>query len=187
MKWFLIILLFTLINEFSFGQNKIDGFYFGVDSNTEFNNQVTPIVGHITPAKFHEIFYLKIKKDSVFLDTKYADIVGSDTTIYSSDGIYEYFDGILLRKDARTIEFNLKEVVVNYFEQSIKLDKDGVPQVIRRQNQFVGRVVPNGILIKGILLKQVPENIKLISENPQLLNIHTSDQIILKKKEEANH
>jgi len=173
MKGFYVVLLLALINELSFGQTKIDGFYFGIDPKVEVNNQVTPIAGRVTPTEFHKAFYLKIKRDSVFLDTKYADITGSDTTIYSSDGIYEYFDGTLLRKDASTIEFDLKEVVVNYFEQIIKLDKDGVPQVIRRQNQLVARLVPAGILIKGILLKRFPENVKLISENPQLLNTHT--------------
>jgi len=185
MKCFLTAILFTLTAEFSFGQNKVDGFYFGIDPNLEINNQVTPIAGHTTPQKFHKTFYLKIKKDSAFLDTKYADIIGKDTTTYSSDGIYEYFDGTVMRKDASTVNFELKEVVVNYFEQFIQIDKDGVPQVIRRQNQFSGKLVADGILIKGILLKRVPENIKLISENPQLLNNHVGTRA--KLKTDTNH
>jgi len=164
MKWFYVTLLFAIIGKQSFSQNKMDGFYFGIDPKLEVNNQVTSIAGHNTPGEFHRAIYLKIKGDSVFLDTKFADIKGSDTTIYSSDGIYDYFDGTLLRKDASIIEFNLKEVVVNYFEQILKPNKDGFMEVVRRENQFAGKVVAGGILIRDILVRRIPERIKLISE-----------------------
>jgi hypothetical protein len=163
-----LFLLFTIIlsNKIALCQGRFDGSYIGFDSLPAVNNTVSTPRGYPRPGMFTRVRYLKIKGDKVFMDTRYADIK-ADTTIFDADGIYNYFDGTLAMNNS-VVEFRLKEVVVNYFEQSLTKDKSGFPQVVRRANDFSGRLTAGGILIDGISFRKEPENVRLVSETPAL-------------------
>jgi hypothetical protein len=86
-----------------------------------------------------EFSYLKIKGDSAFLDRGTVLLLKGDTIPLKNDGICHYFRGTVQRQ-ANKIHFLLDEVVVNYFEAKIKIDKNGARALSRCQVEFDGEI-----------------------------------------------
>ena len=163
-KLFLFILLLFLIYP-SFGQSPLDGHYQGVAPTTydRLGGTERALADALPPGQvFYKVSYLKIKGNTAWLDNCSMAVLHGDTTYIKSDGIFEYFDGTFTQTDS-VLHFHLHEVVVNYFEQTFRQDDHGMPILIRRENELVGKATEEGILIGSILFQRKMQLKEMVS------------------------
>jgi hypothetical protein len=156
----------------TFGQNKFDGVYVGLDPIcwTFKNGKTECYTDDKNPKRaWYHLTYLKINKDTVFADQSPISIYRSDTLYSASDGAFFYYRGHVNQKDT-TVTIQMKLIFCDYCGMPEPTNPNAY--LFPSSKSWTCKLTTNGILINGYLFKKTDKKEDLISEHPELYLQH---------------
>lgn len=165
----LLIFPFCFFWTAVYGQSAVDGTYIGVEEKcyTDSNGKKECYTDSSKPKwKWYNLCKLKIKGDSVFLDQSPIAIYRKDTSFSTSDGGFYYYSGTLSKVDT-AMNIKLTELYCDYCGVQMKRSADGTRQRVKRTKQWTAKILKEGIVINGYLLRKIKLEEDLNSEHPK--------------------
>jgi hypothetical protein len=161
------LILFLVIGTLTFGQNKIDGLYVGLEpiSWTLKNGKTEYYSDPAHPKrKWYHLTYLKIKGDTVFADQSPINIYRKDTSFSASDGAFYYYHGHVNQKDT-SITIILNYIFCDYCPMPEPTNPNAYlfPWI----KNYHCKLIADGLLINNYLFKKTDKKDDLISEHPE--------------------
>ena len=153
----------------TFGQIK-DGIYKGLIEMCEIdkNGRKNYYDSENTNGKWYHLTYLKIKKDSVYLDMNPIMINSKkDTTHSVSDGGFYYYKGFITHSNEFFL-LDLEEIDCDYCPEIIELNENGEWITIKRKKKINGVFKEGKFLLNEYLFEPEKEDRYLRSENLKL-------------------
>ena len=155
--------IFLIISTLSFSQTKKEIIFIGYRPLLMFedkNGKSTNTDNENPKKKWFNMYELKIKNDSVFLDKTAIIRVGKEVLTSESDGGKYYFKGIVFEENGQN-KIELTQIDCDYCPRRIPKHKG---EIITK-NKLYGKITKTGIVIDNIKFNEIEySNISLISE-----------------------